>query len=703
MGEQTLKMPVEKTAVATLSGVWLQAAQVVWIALAVMALVALVAALPGYAAKFGGQLGHATGSELPPGSRFFATASGIASLASTLLSLGLSTLLFRRKFSEPMAALLSFFLLFYGIVFGGPLEFAADFWLGSGQIGIVLQGLLIPTPLIALLLLFPNGRFVPHKTRWLLLLLLPWNVALLWLVPFDAASLGRAPLVTLAVTALFVGFALVGLSAQVYRYRRAATYNERQQIRWALYGFALWIGYVLIATIPYFYLSGLPQDAPTPWWGPASELIWWLSLSILPLSLTIAITRYKLWNIDLVINRTLVYGALTAVVFGLYGLLVGGMGAIFQIKGSWLATLVITGVVAVLFQPLRTRLQRGVNRLMYGERDEPFEVLARLGERLEASFSPEMVYPTIVETVSQALKLPYTAVAVPSDSGWQTVQAHGQPPPRPIIFPLTYQGETVGQLRVAPRSPGESFSPADERLLRNVARQAGASVHAVQLMDDLQKSRQQLVTAREEERRRLRRDLHDGLGPQLASQMLTIDAIGKLLDRDPERAQALLHDLKTQSKTAVQDIRRVVYNLRPPALDELGLVGALEESAMRHSHNGLVVTVESSQPLSSLPAAVEVAAFRFVQEALANVVHHAGASQCRVELVLDDSALSVSVSDNGHGLPLKYRPGVGLHSMRERAAELGGSFDVESNEAGVRVIAVLPVDETNKTSRSNLS
>jgi signal transduction histidine kinase len=312
-----------------------------------------------------------------------------------------------------------------------------------------------------------------------------------------------------------------------------------------------------------------------------------------------------------------------------------------------------------------------------------------------------MVYPTIVETVSQALKIPYTAIALWQNGRLETVESFGRPVAAPVAYPLRYHGELIGELQLGQRAPDEPFSAADERVLDSIARQAGAAVHAVQLMADLQQSRQQLVAAREEERRRLRRDLHDGLGPQLASQALTIDAIDRLLARDPQRARALLQELKSQSQAAVQDIRRLVYELRPPTLDEYGLAGALREGAVAASQNGLRVTVQAPDPFPPLPAAVEVAAYRVAQEAMTNVIRHAGATTCTVRLSLlagrQQPALRLEVVDDGRGLPPDLRPGVGLHSMRERAAELGGSCQIAANPAGgVLLVAEFPLTEESQ-------
>src|SRR6266702_8995934 len=180
--------------------------------------------------------------------------------------------------------------------------------------------------------------------------------------------------------------------------------------------------------------------------------------------------------------------------------------------------------------------------------------------------------PTIVETVAQALKLPYTAIALRQGETLTTVASYGLPQQESVVLPLVYQTEPIGQFMLAPRAPTEPFTPADRQLLEDIAHQAGIAAYAVRLTTDLQLSRERLVTAREEERRRLRRDLHDGLGPLLALQTLQLDAARSLLVRDPSAADALLVELKAQTQTIIANIRRLVYDLRPPALDELGLV-----------------------------------------------------------------------------------------------------------------------------------
>src|SRR5215207_7892147 len=250
----------------------------------------------------------------------------------------------------------------------------------------------------------------------------------------------------------------------------------------------------------------------------------------------------------------------------------------------------------------------------------------------------------------------------------------------------------MGRLVLSPRAPGEGFSDADRSLLEDLARQAEVAVHAVRLTTDLQHSRERLVTTREEERRRLRRDLHDGLGAQLAGLNVQAGALRRLIPRDPDAADKLVVELRDELRSAIADIRRLVYDLRPPALDDLGLVEALRQLAERYgSKDGpLRVVVEAPEDLPNLPAAVEVAVYRVTQEALTNVARHARARTCVVQLTVNDDVM-LEIVDDGVGISAGRSAGVGLSSMHERAEELGGSCVVESTrEGGTRVLARLP-------------
>ncbi|MBE7555932.1 MAG: histidine kinase [Anaerolineales bacterium] len=611
---------------------------------------------------------------------------------------------------------------------------------------------------------FPDGRFVPSWSKWLVL---P-SVAISLLVFFPANEMGQ---IILTVWWPVVIMATLGLL--YYRYRRYADIVQQQQLRWPTYGTAI----TVFVQVSVFMLELLFPAVSRP--GTLIHLladtVVVLSITLLVLCFGLAILRYRLLAIAFIINRTLVYGTLTAIIAGVYGLVIGLLSALLQAQVSFVVSLIAITVVAVAFSPLRDRLQRGINRLTYGERDEPYRVISRLGQRLEAAFEPADVLPAIVQAVGESLKLPYVAIGLTLDDWrprtedldhlgttnglvkvnstspvanfWSAIAAsYGQPPhpqcPKGALspistLPLAYQGETVGQLFVTPRSGEASLSEMDQHLLADLAHQAGVAVHGVRLMTelrrltaDLQCSRERLVLAREEERRRLRRDLHDDLAPTLAGLALTAGTVGDLIPTDPVKALALATDLNKSIRATVGDIRRLVYDLRPPALDELGLVAAIQERAAQYSNdrsptNNLRVIVEADKPLPPLPAAVEVAAYRIIQEALMNVVRHAQARTCHIRLtytravnqrplIVKDGlpaaqrgplapggnrdtlikALQIEVSDDGIGLTEPYSPGVGLHSMKERAAELGGVCTIERRaRSGTRVFVSLPIPE----------
>src|SRR5437667_12887462 len=561
-----------------------------------------------------------------------------------------------------------------------------------------------------ILLLFPDGR-VPSP-RWRVGVWLAMVALVLSLLSVDGAfgplltgprplntilgpEVGTAARYALALTVspivLLVALAL-GVAALVVRLRRARG-EVLLQLKWFVYAAGVLVTVITIESI-LFAVPGLGvigSDIPYP----AAILFgvpWGLSLATLPLAAAVAVLRYRLYDIDLLINRTLVYGALTLGVVTIYVLVDGYLGLLLQTGGGTLISLVATGMVAVLFQPLRERMQRVVNRLLYGQRDEPYAVLSRLGQRLGASLPPQAVLPTIVQTVAEALKLPYAALGFEHEGVLEIAAAVGVPGSQPFRLPLTYQGASVGALLLGPRVPGEPFSTADRRLLGDLAHQAGVAVHAVALTAELQRSRERLVLAREEERRRLRRDLHDGLGPVLASMFQRLDSAVGLVERDPQAAGSLLSGLRDQVKITLGDLRRLVYALRPPALDEFGLVAAIRDQASQHeTADGLQVFVTAPETLPALPAAVEVAAFRIAAEALTNVSRHAHAHTCRISLDVSD-VLILQITDDGTGMPSPSRTGVGLSSMRERAAELGGSCRVESSVgSGTHVCARLPI------------
>lgn len=623
--------------------------------------------------------------------------------AGALISLLLATRLFFKKPNDRMTQFLSFFLLIYGFVVAGPLLFLEPYWPDVRVFGYsIVQSVLFAPFLVAFLSIFPNGRFVPSWTRGLVVVSILHGAVSPFLFTSQAYSSLTAPLI-FGVLVWFTLF-FAGLYAQFYRYRHVANPVERQQMKWVLYGFSLELLIAILLSAWTVRLIPMPVDIPFAWQTPIADLGWALAFIPLPVSLSIAVMRYRLYDIDILINRTLVYGVLTGSVIAIYALAVGAFGVLFQSGGNLLVALLATGLVAVLFQPLRARLQKSVNRLMYGDRDEPFTVVRRLGQRLESSGMPEEMLTAIVETVTQALKLPYAEITIRRGEGFERAAWYGKGAEEMTSFPIQYQGQTIGYLNAALRGPKEQLAELDEGLLRQIARQAGPVAQAVQLTQELRQSRARLVTAREEERRRLRRDLHDGLGPVLASLGLKIAAVRHLVDGDPQAAGNLLDEMAAQNESTVAEIRRLVYALRPPELDELGLAGAVQEyvSGLNgYKAQGTQIWVkvqQSEEKLEKLPAAVEVAAYRIATEALTNVTRHAHAQSCSVLLKVEENrggdVLQLEIVDDGVGFSNNSKAGVGLRSMRERAEEVRGTLEIESSpEQGTRIIACFPLEE----------
>jgi two-component system NarL family sensor kinase len=407
-------------------------------------------------------------------------------------------------------------------------------------------------------------------------------------------------------------------------------------------------------------------------------------------------------SLDRILNRSIVYGTLTGGIVLTYAASVVVLRALLPGETPYAVALLSTGAGALVALPLRDRLQRIVNRLMYGDRDDPYRAIARLGEQLETSIGSEDVLEVIVDTVAQALRLPYAAIELADASDGPLAAVHGTRPPDSatlLRLPLVYRGDAFGHLILAPRSPGETFGDADLRLLGDLARQAGPAVQAVRLTGDLRRSRERLVTALEEERRRLQRDLHDGLGPTLAGALMKLEAARTRLDASPGEADRLLGELAADTRRTIEEVRRLTYDLRPPALDQLGLVGALRERAAEFSTaraEALDIGIESPIDLPPLPAAVEVAAYRIGLEALTNVARHSGASHAILRLAVVDGALDVEVVDDGCGIDAGGHIGVGHRSMRERAEELGGWLELgEAGTSGARVHARIPLRSAN--------
>lgn len=541
-------------------------------------------------------------------------------------------------------------------------------------------GLFLPVAL----LLFPNGK--PASPRW-------WPVVVAAVVtgPLFVIECGTDP--TPVNTGLPSGYLTLSsydslswlwmiselrvvlllaasVLAMVVRYRQS---NEvqRRQLLWLLLA-----SMVVVAVVaPWAFVAGTPVAVL-------------FAIPLIPLAVTVAVVRHQLLDIRLVLSRAVAWLLLSAVALGAYVGLVAVLDTFVSARfgKSVFATL----LVALGAAPLLPRLQRLVDRSMYGDRRDPVRIASRVSEHLAAADERGLV--GVVAAVRSALKLPYVAVTQ-NDA---VTASDGSRPEHVAELPLRYGGHVVGVLEIGLRPGERELAAADHSALQLVAAPLALAVRALGLSAELQASRERIVIGREEERRRLRRDLHDGLGPTLTGVALAADAAANLLAADPKQTRELLESLRRDTRTAIADIRRLVDDLRPPALDELGLLGALRQRADQLSwkSDGSALDVRLLVPvqLPTLPAAIEVAAYRIATEALANVARHARASGAVLELRCD-GALELEVTDDGAS-SASWSPGVGLQAMRERADEVGGRFEAGPVGTGGRVFLSIPLVAT---------
>jgi signal transduction histidine kinase len=546
----------------------------------------------------------------------------------------------------------------------------------------------------------PDGRFSTRWSKYIFWIFVP--TAFFYSMPPSRTSLLNYTHWPDSIRTPFFAFLTIGLSAAIVH----RLFSSNPRIRAQLQGVAPSIvANTLWNMFAYAYTYNLqfrwfPMDMDNQLRSVHASvdllirsvngvLLVWLAVAIMQ-----SIVRHQLFDIRFVLNRTLVYGAMTLSSLTMYALIVGGLGSLFRQGEVWISVLA-TGVVAVLFQPMLGFFRRTANRLLYGERDDPYLTISKLGRRLEAALPSEEMLATIVQTVADSLKLPFVTLRLTDTSrdasGNGRVISLGSALAEPVAFPMLINNTQVGQLEVSPRQANEVFTNSEQRLLSDLANRAAVAVQQVQLIEALRQSREGLVLAREEERKRIRRDLHDGLGPTLVGVSFSLEASRMLLETDRVRVDELLASSSTQVEEAIADIRRLVDDLRPPALDDLGLLGAIRQRA-----EGFVSLRPSLEfeALPNLPAAVEVAAYRIVCEALNNAIKHARASSICVRVRMINHGLNLEIQDDGVGLSNHRRDGAGLQTMRDRALELGGRFELQSVHDGTRVSAWLPVYST---------
>jgi two-component system NarL family sensor kinase len=417
--------------------------------------------------------------------------------------------------------------------------------------------------------------------------------------------------------------------------------------------------------------------------------------------------RRKL-DADILLTQVLIWLVMISYVVVVYVLVIAlgtlpfGTPTIDYLPPWWLSLLALLAIAST-FLPVYRWVRTSVREIVYNQQDSSHPALTQLNQYLEASSAPDDILPTIVETIARTLKLPYVEIAVQLYQPRWTDEPAAPDFGKPVVFgqplknatlervPLLYHDRSVGELRVSGRRWDEKLSVSDQNILHNIAQQVAIALYAAQLTDDLQHARERLVIAREEERRRIRNDLHDGLAPVLSSLQLQLGAVRNLVRQNPEQAETMISDLREDMRGATADIRQMVYDLRPPMLDELGLIGAMRNSKFQGSD--VRIEVIAPEPMPKLPAAVEVAVYRIFSEALHNVVKHAQATVCEMHIEIDGGCLILKVIDNGKSLPADYRAGVGIGSMKERASELGGTLRIQPMEpSGTCVWARIPIE-----------
>ncbi|MFI6706861.1 histidine kinase [Nonomuraea sp. NPDC050478] len=495
-------------------------------------------------------------------------------------------------------------------------------------------------------------------------------------IPNPLAIEALAPyqgVLTRSLTLLINACVVLALISLLVRLRHASP-AARRQIAWPLSAFVVYTVFVLLGEA---------------YWLPAT--IW---TGLLPVTIAFAVLQYRLYGIDTVISRTVIATGLIAAVGGAY-FGTGALAALLVSGYDQVAGLAAALVTGVFFQPLRTRLRRLTDVMLYGRHGQPEELARRLAREVGET-EPVNALAAVTAVVHDGLGVTGVVVEVGTEAGTEAGTAGmrvelGTIGPDPRAVPLVWHGEPVGRMLIGPPGPRRFSAAYTERLISTATVHVADVAHAVLMTADLQRSRENILNAREEERRRLRRDLHDGLGQALTNMSMSLTMAQLRLREVPSTADRMLRDLRGSMDSVSQEVRELVYGLRPPSLDDLGLLGAVRALA---AEPGPPVQVEVEGETRDLPAAVEVAAYRIAQEALTNVRKHADATRIVVTLACSEHALVVRVRDDGKGLTGHQRSGVGFASMRERAAELGGTCRITQaplTGPGTQVEATFPL------------
>jgi signal transduction histidine kinase len=556
--------------------------------------------------------------------------------------------------------------------------------------------------LTVLMIEFPTGA--PRTARWRVaerVVIVGWLVAISGSAFFSATNwshpfvLNRGPsgplvfLIPLFVLLIpVVGSFVVAFTAMINRFR-TSTGDERLQLKWFVVGAAL-----VLTTI----LLSIPWNNPfTTALQDAAIVFWFFSIAI-------AILKYRLYEIDVVINRAVVYGTLAVFITLVYVGLVVGIGTLVGNNRSPLLSAVAAAVVAVAFQPVRQWARKLANRVVYGSRATPYEVLSNFAERIAGTYAAEDVLPQMAQIVAAGTGAERTVVwlrvgdelRAEASSGTSpdvtAVRVHGgEMPAMPdgeFAAPVTDQGGLLGAISVRmPRA--EPLSEAGERLIGDVASQAGLVLSNARLIEELRASRQRIVAAQDQARRRLERNIHDGAQQQLVALAVKLRLMGAMVGKDPDKERALADQLVAETQDALENLRDLARGIYPPLLQDKGLVSALEAQARKNA----VPTVVEADGVSRYPEDLEAAVYFCTLEALQNAAKYSGASRVVVRLEQRDGLLTFGVTDDGAGFdPSMNGHGSGLQGMADRLEALGGRLDIRSGVGrGTTVGGSLPL------------
>jgi signal transduction histidine kinase len=486
--------------------------------------------------------------------------------------------------------------------------------------------------------------------------------------------------------------------ASVFMRRRGASPERRQQLAW--------LGYVGVLAVVWFVLLVL-SSLILAGNGPLGTLLWALLILTpivgIPVASAVAVLKYRLYDLDVVVRRTVVAGLVAAAFTAIYAVVVVAVGAVTGRSGDSALTFAAAALAAVALQPVRARAGLLADRLVYGKRATPYEVLSDFAGQIAGTYSTEEVLPQMARMVAEATGAERAEVWLRSsgtehlEAAWPNAAAAPHAPSAPVTvaepgertqaFPVEHRGERLGTLRVT-CSPREPLTPAGERLVHDVAAQAGLVLRTVGLIEDLRASRQRLVTAADEARRGLERNLHDGAQQQLVALRISLGLARQMLASSPDEAAGLLAQTEGQAEEALKELRELAHGIYPPLLADLGLRSALEAQARKAA---LPVTVEADA-VGRYSQEIEAALYFCVLEALQNVAKYAQASAARVALGQDGQCLAFTVEDNGAGFDQTTTPmGTGVQGMADRLAALGGTIEISSAPGhGTRVTGRVP-------------